>query len=291
MYLIKKEYVIYSDKLSDDVTIVNTADYHFSNISSKRKFKAVKNGICQIKPDYICITGDYIDMPEILDNPIMYDQSLSYIEELSSVAPVFFSIGSHEFVRKDRRIYINKNWFSDLDSIPNTHLLDNKRYDTDEVSFYGYTPVKRYYNLSHTYGCEFIFVEDFSKKMPELENDLYNVLLCHSPIRILSDNVVKNVDGFGNIDIILSGHMHNGMMFNFMDKLIPGNNGLISPDKRLFPMDARGIICTEVDGKCIYLNITGGVTKVQETAPNLLHPIDKLYRPQIDCVKIKSLKR
>ena len=290
MYLIKKEHIINSDKLSRDITIVNTADYHFSNISSKRKFIVVKNDIFQVQPNYICITGDYIDMPEILDNPIMYDESLSYIEELSKIAPVFFSIGSHEYVRKDRSIYYNKNWFSDLDGIDNVHLLNNKRYDIDDVSFYGYTPIKSYYNSSHTFKGESKLIIDFTKKMPELENDLYTVLLCHSPVDILKDYVVNNINGFKNIDVILSGHMHNGMMFNFMDSIIPGHSGIISPDKRLFPTDARGMICKEVDGKKIYLNITGGVTKIQETAPRILHFADKLYRPQIDCIKIKSLK-
>ena len=171
------------------------------------------------------------------------------------------------------------------------HLLDNKKYSDGEIAFYGYTLPYDYYNNPNGFEYEGELIRDFQANMPSIEEGTYNILLCHSPMRILNDDVINGIPSLKNTDIVLSGHMHNGMLFDFMDKMIKGHKGLIAPNKSLFPDNTRGIICKEVDGKKIYLVITGGVTKIQETAPRVLHFADKLYNPQMDYVRIKSLRK
>lgn len=290
MHIIIKKHLIESDKLANDIKIVNTADYHYSNISSRSKFIIVRDSIKNIKPDYISISGDYIDMPEILENPIRYEESLIYIEQLSRIAKVIMSIGSHEYMLKKGGAYYNTNWFNDIDSIPNVELLNNKRFIDGDINFYGYTPTRRYYYNKTGFEDENELIKDFCNKMPEIDNELYNVLLCHSPIKILNPKVLEEIIGLKNVDLVLSGHMHNGMLPNFMNDLIKGNKGFIAPNKKLFPDNARGMISRKIDDKEIYMNVTGGVTKIQETAPKILHFVDKLYQPQIDYIHIKGIK-
>ncbi len=93
------------------------------------------------------------------------------------------------------------------------------------------------------------------------------------------------------INLILAGHIHNGMLPNFISKMLPNNIGLIAPNKSLFPDNARGIVTKQIDDHEIVMIINGGVTKIQETAPKILHFADNLYNPQIDYIKIKEAKK
>ena len=78
---------------------------------------------------------------------------------------------------------------------------------------------------------------DFYKCLNNLKinKKYYNVLLCHSPINICDKEILKNK----NIDLILCGHMHGGIVPKCMRKIFK-YNGLISPNKKLFPKYAYG---------------------------------------------------
>ena len=82
----------------------------------------------------------------------------------------------------------------------------------------------------------------------------YRVLLMHSPVCI-KNNEIKNK--LSKYDLILCGHMHNGVILPGLDELLKNNGGLIAPRKGLFPKYARGII----KDKNIVV-ISGGITKI-----------------------------
>ena len=66
-----------------------------------------------------------------------------------------------------------------------------------------------------------------------------------------------------NFDLIFSGHMHNGMMLPFMERLFKGNWGIIDPNKKLFPKYCRNTLDINSNNNLV---ISGGITKLSKSA-------------------------
>lgn len=81
--------------------------------------------------------------------------------------------------------------------------------------------------------------------------------------------------------------MHNGMITKLLDNIFPKNRGVVAPNKKLYPDNARGIKKVKINKKEITLIISGGITKIQETAPKVLHFANHLYDSQIETITIK----
>ncbi len=291
MKLIAKEYDIYNKKISRNIKICLIADFHLSHISSDEKVKLVIDDIKEKRPDYICICGDYIDCTNMLENKTIYDKSISYLKELSNITKVIFTLGNHDITRmlkwRKHRFEVNKKWLEDISKIKNVVVLYNEIYKEKDIRFIGYVlPYKYYYAKGHENRD--ILIDEYNKSISNVDDYVFNVLLCHSPVHIFDDKTFNEISNLKNMDIILSGHMHNGMLFNYMDKIWKGNRGFIGPHKKLFPSISRGIKTKFMDGKEINLIVTGGITKVQEVAPKIIHFADKLYNPQIDYINIKT---
>lgn len=121
-----------------------------------------------------------------------------------------------------------------------------------------------------------------------LEDSKIKILMIHSPRLIVDKDILNYVKKF---DIILCGHMHNGMMLPILDHLFRNSNkGIISPDRKLFPDNTRGIKEIEIDGKKIYLVITGGITKLGETT-GFLSKFNSLYPMSVNHIYVKTLKK
>ena len=91
----------------------------------------------------------------------------------------------------------------------------------------------------------------------------------HSPICI-SDKIIKKE--LNKYDIVLSGHMHNGVVPPVLDELFDNNRGIIDPHKKVFPKNARGII--KNDNVTI---ISSGVTKISNSAGKMLKWLDIFF--------------
>ncbi|MBR6690257.1 MAG: metallophosphoesterase, partial [Bacilli bacterium] len=189
--------------------------------------------IKQVKPDYICIPGDITDKSYIKDEKYFID----WLKKLSKICKVIISIGNHEFyIDKHKDIYgLNKLLINKISNINNLYLLDNKKVIIDNINFIGLTIPIEYYK--ETYKSD-----DFSKYVDKLKTykKYYNILLCHSPLNISNSNILKD----RNINLILCGHMHGGVVPKFMRNIFK-NKGLISPNKRLFPKVAYGYLKVE----------------------------------------------
>ena len=57
-----------------------------------------------------------------------------------------------------------------------------------------------------------------------IDSNKIKIVLCHSPINISNKDVSNELKDF---NFIFCGHMHNGMMPYYLDKIIKGNRGLI----------------------------------------------------------------
>ena len=73
-----------------------------------------------------------------------------------------------------------------------------------------------------------------------------------------------------------------------LDELIDNNKGLIAPNKSLFPDNARGRKTKIIDNQIIDMIISSGIVKLQECAPQILHPFNEIYPMGIEYIKIKK---
>jgi predicted MPP superfamily phosphohydrolase len=294
--MITKKYELSSNKIKKDVNIALFSDIHYSNIISTKKLKKITDNLIQNNPDFICIAGDIIDNNNILDNKpkmkIFYDWLIS----LTSIAPTIIILGNHDFYKLTYQRFSKKlkyktptKMINTLKKIPNLYLLNNKGITINNINFHGYqAPVEYYkYNkIDKIRESNEILINDFNQKMKIENNDNYNVLLFHSPIRIFNDECFKEISDLNNMDLVLTGHMHNGLVPNFLERIIPKNYGIIGPFSNFFPKYARGIITKNKKNNMI---ISGGITKFAESNPKFMLLFNHFYKPEIDYIKLKKL--
>ena len=174
-----KNISISTNKISNNCSFIFITDIHLGTNSIKH-LKNIFNKIKNINYDFILIGGDLID------------SSSFDIEELSIFKnikkPIFFVTGNHEY-------YI-KNFKSKLDFLDNVGitLLNNEKYQIDKLNIIG--------------------IDDNQNKLDKekhtlslINKDSYNLLLVHKP------SIWANVRN--QVDLMLSGHTHNGQIFPF----------------------------------------------------------------------------
>jgi len=108
-------------------------------------------------------------------------------------------------------------------------------------------------------------------------------MLIHSPIKLIDNNVLEKLHDY---DLLLSGHTHNGMVPNILEKIIPDNYGIIAPNKKLFPRLARGKMEKYIKNHKITIIINGGVTKLSLKSSKLLNSLNWLYDISINKIII-----
>lgn len=225
MKILNKNYNI-DNKLNKNIILIS--DIHYNDCTDLNRLNFVLKEIRKHRPDYICIPGDIINKANI-DNE---KEFIEWLKKLSKITKVIISLGNHEFyVNKNKDIYnLNKELIKKIKDINNLYLLDNENVVIDNINFIGLTIE---YNKKNKLCYEEINKIKIYKKY-------YNILLCHNPLNICDKKILKDK----NIDLILCGHMHGGVLPNFLRKLFK-NRGLISPNKGLFPKYAYGYLKIE----------------------------------------------
>ena len=85
----------------------------------------------------------------------------------------------------------------------------------DDISFTGLELSYAYYHRkNHEDKVEFIKEID---ALTNIETAKYNVLLSHSPVNTIADLTLNNSKNINKFELVLSGHMHNGLVFNIFD--------------------------------------------------------------------------
>jgi hypothetical protein len=259
MKIINKTYNIIS-KLNKKIVLIS--DLHYNNKKDIERLNYILNEIENIKPNYICIPGDIINKSTIDDEELF----IYWLKELSKICKVIISIGNHEFyIDKHNKIFgLNKEFLNKISNINNIYLLDNKNIIIDNINFIGITlPIEVYLNNN-------INIDKYLNKI-KIDKKYYNILLCHSPINICKNNVLKD----RNIDLVLCGHMHGGIIPNFL-RFIFKTRGLVSPNKTLFPKNAYGYL----KKNNTHIIITSG-TKV---LPN--NKLSIIFKPEIVTINL-----
>ena len=72
------------------------------------------------------------------------------------------------------------------------------------------------------------------------DSEYYSILLTHDPKSIYQISDIRKKCMVPNTDLVVSGHMHNGLTPNFLQPLLNGY-GFLSPDYTIFPNVAYGV--------------------------------------------------
>lgn len=229
---------IYNLNTNLNKKIVLISDIHYSDKKDIKRLNVVLEKLRKIKIDYICIPGDLIDKSNIEDEKYIID----WLKELSQLSKVIISIGNHEFyINKHESVFgLNKDFLNKISKIKNLYLLNNECKIIDNINFIGLTVPIENYNSKLNINC----INNI-----KCVNNMYNVLLCHSPEFVIDNNIINN-----NMDLVLCGHMHGGVVPRFLRPIFK-NRGIISPYKTLFPRNVYGLI---KKGKCDIV-ITSGL--------------------------------
>ena len=273
--------ILSSKKLKKDITFIHIGDIHYNETTSTKKLEYIKYAIEDAHPDYIFITGDLLDKPKITKNKEKIKLLVSWLNSLGNIAKVFISLGNHDIILEEDYKFFNK-----LNDINNIYVLNNQSYEDENVFISGFTlPTNYYYNIEkhededallETLQNNFNLVTNLPKKK-------YKVALIHSPILLSEKKVIEKLKEY---DLVLSGHMHNGLIPRILDKIIKNNYGLISPDKRKKEKNTRGKIKT----KYYTIIITGGITKLSPSSTKILSKLNGLYPISINKITVKGEK-
>ena len=285
-----KNYYLDSQNISKKIKIVLISDIHISSILKEKRLENIIQKVKEIKPNYICIPGDLIDSVNVLEDEKNKKMTISFLKRLGLITKVIISLGNHDISRLLSKSFHTK-WnddkdnvfFNELKKIKNVKLLDNDIYCDGDIRFIGFTPSFKYYRKRD--GDIDVLIKEMSDVVLKVDNNKYNILLCHSPVHILNDEILEKVTFMKDINLILSGHMHNGMVHPIMEIFWKGNNGIITPGRRFFSkILSRGMIKKDD----ITLIISGGITKLSYSAPNLLHHLNCLYPMNMEIINVRN---
>ena len=254
------------------------ADIHYNFDYDLNRFDEIIKNIKENKPNYICIPGDIVDSLGITED-IKIDYLTKFIKELSLICPVIIVKGNHDetrFIDKRHSCHSTDNYFDIFNKIDNVYYLNNNYCTLDNINFYGIKLSYEYYN-----GLPHEDIKKFIKELDRIKVETNNnILLCHTPKNVLQKETILKSKNINKFDLVLSGHMHNGLVFNFLDK--KSSRGFIGPFHDLFPKYSKGMSTKNN----INLIITGGIIKFSYHAPKLLYKINNIYPMSIDYIDI-----
>lgn len=288
MDLYIKNYNLQSNKIKRDLTIFSFSDLHINESFDFNKLKLIITEACKTNPNIICFVGDLVEDSRVFCDKRIKNIIIDFFRTLSLIAPVYVIRGNHDYLTKKDNKWENFSsdcFFENLNNISNTHVLFNKTMNTSlsNVSIsgqdLGVNTYKYYISYNESIEAYFNYVSSNIVSMEEnLDSNDFNILCTHSPINCFDRN-------FSNYSLVISGHMHNGALPNFLDKILPGNFGFLYPGGKLFPRYARGIVSLEEDA---YGVICSPVTMSAEFSNIKL--VKKLYKPSVSYINVKSTK-
>lgn len=282
---IVKKIEIYSPKILSSKRILTLSDIHRTNkkgttpgltnlsILEKELLKEMDD------IDFILLPGDIINDTKDLEDSDFTKFLIFELETLTKGKPTFVSYGNHDQMTKDNSNIWQMSSRSLLKEVlrllPNIKVLENSEIQNiGEVSISAFSPAYSYYELGKE--SEEAYIDEFMQEMDEclFDSMKYNILLTHDPNSIISLTKQQIQLLETNPDLVVSGHMHNGLIPLFK------NAGLISPSHTIFPKYAHGVI---EEGETTFI-INGAVNTIVESPT-----INSLFKPNANIVTLNPL--
>lgn len=214
------KYNLKYDKADEPIRIVQLSDLH------SKPFKKVLKKIDEIKPDIICITGDYIN-----DREKNKKKMLKYAKALVARAKVYYITGNHE-----RRLENFGELMDELAEVGFIVLLNRVSIYNDkgfEIDFLGLDENQANfddYKARKKGTFEYKDMSPYFKQLDELGG--YKIVLSHFPENF--EGVKEMNYSQYDFDLQLSGHAHGGQF------CLPFIGPVYSPGQGLKPKYAKG---------------------------------------------------
>jgi predicted MPP superfamily phosphohydrolase len=172
-----------SRKLSHPLRFVQITDVHIGS-RSPNFLARVMQQITEHKVDFVCITGDFIDAPNVSE------KDLSAL--LSCPSPIYFSIGNHEL-------------YEDLEDIVQRLQRLGVRVLRSQTCVQG--------------EVQLIGIDD-SERANQVEQEIAGLKIDPERFVLLLYHRPRGLEAAANagVDLMISGHTHNGQIvpFNFV---------------------------------------------------------------------------
>lgn len=277
------EYVLKDPKFNKDRTVVNMSDIHSNVVALNNIVKLLE----EIKASYIYVPGDTLDS---IDNP-HNKEIMELLKKVGNISQTFLSVGNHEMCELsyetgkkeevESKDYID--FFIEVakqtDCIP--MISDFSKIDlADDLSVSAANVPFSYYGKKENLEQYKKLLENLKEKMDE---NKFNVLLLHSPNSLIQNGKIdRSSDVIRNMNLILCGHNHGGLMPTFAQDILKGHRGLAGPYAKLFQPNAYGVY-NEEDTSVL---VSNGVTKISATseAGKINGILNKIYTPEIDVI-------
>ncbi len=217
-------YQINSDKVTDNIRIVELSDLHNSQFGEKNSKLISK--IKSLKPDLIFYAGDMINEDES-DYSVLFDLS----DNLSKIAPIYACYGNHEL---DRYLFKDKKFTEKLEA-HNVNLLSNEATDVTVKS-----SVIQLIAISDNVK-QFDIKTNNAKKFINSLKPTSNCRICLTHYPELFNEKLLNK----GIDIAFTGHVHGGHI------RLPYIGGLYSNGEGFLPNFTEGVVKTKDNTKVV----------------------------------------
>lgn len=214
------KYNLKYDKADEPIRIVQLSDLH------SKPFKKVLKKVDEIKPDIICVTGDYIN-----DREKNKKKMLKYAKALVARAKVYYITGNHE-----RRLENFDELMDELSKVGFIVLLNRVSVYNDkgfEIDFLGLDENQANfddYKARKKGTFEYKDMSPYFKQLDELGG--YKIVLSHYPENF--EGVKEMNYSQYDFDLQLSGHAHGGQF------CLPFIGPVYSPGQGLKPKYAKG---------------------------------------------------
>lgn len=252
------EYVISSDKINNDVSIIMIADVHDNHC--KVKSEVIKR-IRELNPDIILCAGD------IIDNQSQSDEStIDFLRSLTDISDVYFSLGNHEL-----EYFQSNQLIDDIRSIGVT-VLDKEYIDINVNG--NQIRIGGMYDYAFSQDDGTIIKESMHdnaayKFLSSMEDtSSFKLMVAHRPDSFIFGEAYK-----WNLDLVVSGHYHGGQV------ILPFIGGLYAPELGWFPKIDYGSYLLGDELKMI---VTRGISSSGELLPRFNNP------PEIVSITLKA---
>lgn len=290
MFFHDSRYLIHNN-YKNNIKIVVISDIHFSyNISNKKLNKIIKH-IQVEKPDYIFVAGDIVDSLDMIAKEKEKNRLITFLEELSSITKTIMILGNHDLYRsvKNKDLIEYEDYYNEISNIKNVYLLRDEYYEDKNILVYGLFQEYEYFG-KHTKEDINVLVEEIDKINLKKSNKIKFVLI-HSPNYLINKSNYNNsndkkkyiYDKLSYFDYIITGHMHNGCIPPGINELIKSTKGIISPTKKMFPINTRNTLNTIEDK----LLVNGPITTFHEKT-KILQLFNIFYPINISILEIKK---
>lgn len=212
------EYIYQSDKLTDPFKIVAVSDLH--SIEYGKNNSQLIEKIKLQSPDAIFMVGDFINKYDK-----SHDHVIHLVKELSSVAPVYFSLGNHEGK------YITSQGSQIIDDVKAAGAIfldlgyDDIEINGQQIRVGGMVDYAFALDSTNSTNPKTMKKEVYNFLCEFQDSEKLKIMLAHRPDSFVLGEASKTWD----VDLVISGHTHGGQV------RLPFLGGLYASDQGLMP--------------------------------------------------------